>query len=353
MSLYRASGRTNGSARAFSLGFAALLACAAVYPSVAHRAKAAREETRLDRLPADDELLARGGASLDATLSIPLRARQLGPLLASWETIGGCGAGGTGGTGTGVKWIGHNTTGGLFHSQFMFNYVTLPDGYNVIASAQIDRDIDTRQKWNAGVVVPVLYKYYRNYLKLTPPVDISNSGLGDINALLTRRLGSTNATSVTASVGFPTGTYDAEYKHDLLSQDKQLGLGNLTGGLMLDHTIDETWGLIVLGAMGALRGGTNRLGSYRAPMGTVYAYGGYFLGPLVPTLGVGLVGFTAKDQDRGIEQDLPLYLGVGNASIEWATDYVAVLLGTSIPFALSDLSIQPWTVALGVSVSPF
>lgn len=353
MPLQRGSSRPKRFGGALTLGLAAVLGSVAVFPSLSRHAKAVRVAARLDRLPADDELLVRGGASLDSTLAIPLRTRRLGPMLSSWETIGGCGAGGTGGTGTGVKWIGHNTTGGLFRTQFLFNYLTLTDGYNAIASAQIDRDIDTRQKWNAAVSVPVLYKYYRNYLKLTPPVDISNSGLGDISALLTRRLGSTNATSITASVAFPTGTYDAEYKHELLSQDKQLGFGRFTGSLMLDHTLDQTWGLVVLGATGAYRGGTNRLGSYRAPMGSVYAYGGYFLGPFVPALGVSFVGFTAKDQERGLEQDLPLYLVAGNASLEWSTDYVAILLGTAIPFGLSDFSLQPWTVALGVSVSPF
>ena len=335
--------------RCVSWGLAGILVGLLGYPPIEANLAARRAAARLATLESNPDRLTGDGEWTNASLS--LRVQHLGPLLASWETIGGCGAGGTGGS-VGVKWIGHNTTGGLFHSQLMLDYLSYNNGYNLIALAQIYRDIDQKQKWNVGVVVPVLFKYYSNYLQLRPPVSISNSGLGDINAYLTRRLGPINATAITASVGFPTGTHDAQYKLEYLTQDKQLGLGKFTGSLMIDHTLDESWGLIVLGALGAYRGGTNELGSYRAPTGSLYAYAGYFLGPFVPALGVTATGFTDKDQDRGIPQDLPLFLMAGNASIEWSTDWVAVLLGASFPFS-TDLQLQPWLVALGVSVSPF
>jgi hypothetical protein len=335
--------------RGISWGMASVLMGLVAYPPIEARLGAMRAAARLEKLEANPDRLAGSGEWMDSNLS--LRVQRLGPLLASWETIGGCGAGGTGGS-VGVKWIGHNTTGGLFHSTLMLNYLAFNNGYNLIALAQLDRDIDQGQKWNVGVIVPVLYKYYSNYLQVRPPVSISNSGLGDINAYVTRRLGPINATSITAALGFPTGTHDAQYKFDYLTQDKQLGLGNFTGSLMIDHTIDESWGLIVLGGLGAYRGGRNDLGSYRAPTGTLYSYAGYFLGPLVPALGVSVTGFTGKDQDRGIDQDLPLVLIAGNASIEWSTDWIAILAGVSFPFS-TDAQLQPWLVALGVSVSPF
>jgi len=345
----RATPRTFELRQCVSWGMASVLVGLIGYPLIEARVGASQAAASLAKLEANPDRLTGDGEWMDSNLS--LRVQRLGPLLASWETIGGCGAGGTGGS-VGVKWIGHNTTGGLFHSQLMLDYLSFPNGYNVTALAQIDRDIDQKQKWNVGVVVPVLYKYYSNYLQIRPPVAISNSGLGDINAYLTRRLGPINATAITASIGFPTGTNNATYKFDPLSQDKQLGLGKFTGSLMIDHTLDESWGLIVLGALGAYRGGTNEFGSYRAPTGSLYAYAGYFLGPFVPSLGVTATGFTDKDQDRGIPQDLPLFIMAGNASIEWSTDWVAVLLGASFPFS-TDLQLQPWIVALGVSVSPF
>src|SRR5260370_16584397 len=100
----------------------------------------------------------------------------------------------------------------------MGNYVTTQDGYNLVTFAQISRDLDQGQKWNVGVIVPYLYKYYRNYLQL--PVDISNAGLGDINVLLTRRLGPINATSLTARLGIPTRIHNPQYNPKYLTQTK-------------------------------------------------------------------------------------------------------------------------------------
>jgi hypothetical protein len=340
----------------FALGLAAL----AAYPTAARRAAVGQIERRLN----DVEAAVRAGdrllAPLDAAVS--LRVARLGPLLASWETIGGCGAGGTGGAGVGVKWIGRNTTGGFVQSMTQANYIHFTDGFNFIATEQISRDLS--DKWNIGVFVPYVYKFYRDYLTL--PVDISNAGLGDINVLVTGRFGRINATSVTAALGLPTGVHDARYKGDLLTQEKQLGLGKVTASLIVDHTIDKSWGLLVLGGVANYRGGENELGNYRAPAASLYSYGGYFMGPLVPTLGLALTGFLKPDRDRGIEQDVPLLLLAANASIEWSTPWVAVLLGVSVPYSFvgSNTStetikptkvtgLQPWTVAIGVSVSPF
>ena len=175
-------------------------------------------------------------------------------------------------------------------------------------------------------------------------------------------------TALTAALGVPTGTHDAAYKNDLLTQEKQLGPGRLTGTLTLDHTLDQSWGLITLGGLASWRGGENELGNYRAPFASVYGYAGYFLGPFVPSLGVALSGFTTSDRNRGISQTVPLVLASVNASLEWATDWIALLVGVSVPIGLyydksvkadgerladAPTGIQPWTVSLGVSVSPF
>jgi hypothetical protein len=92
------------------------------------------------------------------------------------------------------------------------------------------------------------------------------------------------------------------------------------------------------------------------------------MGPFVPALGLTLSGFLKPDQNAKDDQDVPLVLLAPNASIEWSNDLVAVLLGVSVPFGLyakkstiesipgtqpSPTGIQPWTAAIGVSVSPF
>jgi hypothetical protein len=335
----------------------ALLACWPAWSSwrVRHELRERSARTALLRHNAPDS------AALDAALS--LRVTKLGPLLSSWETIGGCGAGSTGGVGQ-VKWIGRNTTGGLFQDITQANYIHLSNGYNLVFTTQVSRDFTDRL--NLGVLVPFAYKRYNNYLGR--PVDIDNVGLADINFLGTYKLGEIRDTSVQLSFGIPTGTHDATYKMDLLTQEKQLGPGRITGSLVIDHTFDRDWGLIVLGGLASWRGGENELGSYRAPLASLYGYAGYFLGPLVPTLGFALSGFLKTDRDRGIEQDVPTLLASLNASIEWSNDWLALLLGVSLPVGLyaplsnriggvkplqSSTGIQPWTAAVGVSVSPF
>jgi hypothetical protein len=339
---------------------ASALVSLAGYPRWAEHLAKRRVIERLDKVEARASALATDEAGWDAALS--LRVRRLGPLLASWETVGGCGAGGTGGAGASVKWIGRNTSGGLFQWMTQGNYIHFADGYNYIISSQITRDLG--QKWNVGFSVPYLYKYYRDYLAL--PTDISNSGLGDVQLLVTRKLGRINSTSVTAAIGFPTGKYDATYKNDLLTQEKQLGFGRVTGTLFVDHTIDETWGVVVLGGLLSYRGDENALQSYRSPMGSLYTYAGYFMGPFVPALGISVSDFLKPDRDRTLEQDVPLTLIAGNASLEWSTDTMAILVGVSVPYSVRGTvstvetphptkvtGFMPWIVAVGFSISPF
>lgn len=362
----RAPVRASGGQRRYGAWIAAgLLGTASLFPALsAYRARQ-RAAHRLDAL--DAALLRPGAARAPLDPGTLFRVARLGPLLSSWETVGGCGAGSTGGAGV-VKWIGRSTTGGLFQSLSQFNYIHFTDGYNLVATEQITRDLG--EQWSVGVFVPFVYKYYFNYLSNPgePAVDMSNSGFGDVNLLGTFKFGPINATSLTASLGLPTGTHDAAFRSIPLTQEKQLGIGRVTGSLMLDHTIDEIWGLIVLGGLAAWRGGENELGNYRSPMASLYGYGGYFMGPFVPALGLTLSGFLKPDQNAKEDQDVPLVLLAPNASIEWSNDVVAVLLGVSVPFGLyakkstietvpgtqpSPTGIQPWTAAIGVSVSPF
>jgi hypothetical protein len=343
-----------------SWAVASVLGALALYPFLAMRIEARKVARRLNALETQQRRSGEDNAPLASAIS--LRVQKLGPLLASWETIGGCGAGGTGGAGVGVKWVGRNTAGGLFQSITQANYIRLNNAYNYIVTTQVSRDVG--RKWNVGVLVPFLYKRYNDYLGL--PTDISNSGVGDVNLLVTRKFGRINSTAVTASLGFPTGTHDATYKTDLLTQEKQLGLGKFTGTLTLDHSIDEGWGIVVLGGSAAWRGGRNELGSYRSPTGGLYGYIGYYLGPFVPVLGASFAGFLKPDEDRGAVQNVPLTMVAGNASVEWSSAYVAILAGVSVPYAFTSTpndqlvagvkpatGLQPWMVAVGISVSPF
>jgi hypothetical protein len=307
-----------------------------------------------------------GGRDLGLRLDeVELPVGQFAGVLASWQTIGGCGAGGA--NGTGVKWIGRSTTGGMFQLMVMNNFIDIPrsakpgqgaGGYNYILNTQVSRDV--AEKWNLGLSVPYLYKYYNDPFKTGA---VSNAGVGDISALVTRRLGAINATTLTAIVGLPTGTYKAEYMGSALTPDEQLGFGRVTGTLQLEQTLDQIWGLIVLGGAANYRGGKNDAHNYRAPSASLYGYGGYFVGPLVPTVGLNLTGYTQQDTrgDFGETLNAPVATAAMHASVEWSNPWVAVLAGVYLPLALrgqnwhsaGGLELQPWTVAVGISLSPF
>jgi hypothetical protein len=351
-----------------TLVFAAAALVAALYPALSHLAAEHTAARRVDALSA-----ALGGPTSETSsglawvsLDSPLQARldHLGPLLASWETVGGCGAGASTGAGGGIKWIGRNVTGGLFHVELQNAYIHTDYGYNYVATALISRDLTP--DWSLSLSVPYLYKYIHDPYGLG--VDVVNQGPGDIGALLTRRLGVIRDWSTTLLVGAPTGAHDAYFRSpmNILPQDRQLGLGPhsttvVTASLIVDHTIDQGWGPAVVGGTMNWRGGTNELRSYRAPSASLYSYAGYLLGPLVPALGVSVTGAAGHDRDQGGVQPTPLFTVAASASIEWSTDWLAVIVGGSLPYGYTNSvlgspaawGMAPWVVALGVAFAPF
>ncbi|HJX53262.1 MAG TPA: hypothetical protein VJ801_10895, partial [Polyangia bacterium] len=285
-------------------------------PAILQRWEASRVLHGLEGLGAVQGSSARLASSRAAGLpetpdpALVVRVEEPSGFVASWQTVGGCGAGSGGGSSVGLKWIGRNVTGGPFNVQEQVTYTKLvgetgnPE-YNLFFNTLISADIG--QTWSVGVNLPLVYKY------LVDPKgtgDFSNSGLGDISLLATLKLGRIKSWSLTGIHGFPTGVHDAQFNPTgipiYLNSSQQIGFGKWTGSLILDHTMDQMWGLIVLGGAAAWRGGKNNLDSYRAPSGTVYGYAGYFLGPLVPAFGLSLTGFTGHDTDQNAEQPTPL-----------------------------------------------
>jgi hypothetical protein len=354
--------RTNFPFSKLSGGLAVAAGILALWPALSARLDARRARARVDALAA----AARDGVAVGALDSdfLPdagLRLRQLGPLLSSWETVGGCGAGGATDSGVGVRWIGRNTTGGLFQSMLVVSYIAYPTtGYDLIFNEQLTRDITPRL--TVGAIIPMDYKYYANFGGIAG-LNVTNSGIGDMALLGNYKLGPTNSTSIIGKVGLPTGTWNASYLGTEFTPDKQLGFGKVTGSLLLEHTFDQTWGLVLLGTSANYRGGNNPDGTaYRAPGATAYGFAGYFWGPLVPSVGMQLAAFTQQDTRGSYGENLntPVMTAALNASLEWSNDYVALLLGGSFPFAIQNtwgqyggLGRQPYILGLGVSVSPF
>jgi hypothetical protein len=78
-----------------------------------------------------------------------------------------------------------------------------------------------------------------------------------------------------------------------------------------------------------------------------------------------VTGFTGHDRDQGTDQNSALFNVSANLSLEWATDWVAVLAGASLPYQYdgqktnndgrprNPWSFGAWIVALGVAFAPF
>src|SRR5262249_26138741 len=123
-----------------ALGFSA----AALVPVAARWCVKSRALSQLDELALADPVADRG----QPDPAVMVRVDERDGLLASWQTIGGCGSSGATGT-AGIKWIGRGTTGGLFNVQTQANYSTLGNSpyqdHNFFLNTLITRDIG--QKW--------------------------------------------------------------------------------------------------------------------------------------------------------------------------------------------------------------
>jgi hypothetical protein len=350
------------------------LIAAAFYPTLARRAESARLTDRLSRVALGTSDRTDGAADrlvgFDPALLV--RVDELEGLLASWQTIGGCGAGAGSASSAGLKWVGRNVTGGLFNVQEQVSYSNIGSAaypeHNFFVNTFINADVT--EKWNLGVIIPLVYKYMDDPLHLAPDVpavNYSNGGLGDVSFLITRRLGRINATALTAIVGLPTGVWDATYTPGgtYLNQNAQLGFGKPTGAIVLDQTFDQVWGIAVLGGVAAWRGGENKLNSYRAPTASLYGYTGYFLGPFVPSVGFVLSGYKGHDVDRNSQQNTPVASLAAQAGIEWSCDWLALMIAGTLPYKYDGVpkdesgqprsmwGFMPWTVSFGVSTAPF
>lgn len=305
-----------------------------------------------------------GGAPACAPV-VAAPAPASGGLLASWQSVGGCGASAATGAGPGVKWVGPIVTGGLFNLLCQANYTPMvkeagKHEHQFFLNSLITHDV--HEKWQIGASIPIVYKY------LVDPhgvnMDLSNSGLGDVSLQVTRRLGAINDTLLTASLGLPTGKHDVRYKMKYLRQHQQLGFGKVAGSLSLDHVRDQLWGLVLLGASASWRGGENDLANYRAPSASTYAFTGFFVGRLVPSVGLSLTGFAGHDRDRGQDENSGLFLVAPTVAVNWAGDWIGLLVGASFPYQYDGLHRTAdgphnpwgwgtWSVSAGVMLAPF
>jgi len=288
---------------------------------------------------------------LDESLGLLTDLRRA-PELRCWGNIGGCGAGGGGASGAGgAKWIGRGVTGGLVDVQLLATQAVSHG--NTFTTFNTRLGTGVLQKWNFGVNVPVLYKAGDvDVLGQTRSAGIA--GFGDVSAEVTRKLGITNASTLTAIVSGPAGAHDAQRAGIVLPQHLQLGSGVLGATVQFEHTMDRDWGLMIFGGNAAFNGWENSIGDWRSPSATGYGHVGYIWGPFVPSAGLTLFGKPVHDRerrdDRPDDQD-PLFMAVPNLALEWSMDVLALLLYSNV--SLSYNGYESVSVTLGFTTSLF
>lgn len=273
--------------------------------------------------------------------------------LASWGSIGGCGAGGGSASspGGGVKWVGRSVTGGLLDIQCLATDTFSHGNMFTAFTTRLGTRLGSR--WGVAAYVPVLYKTGDvSVLGQTKSARIA--GFGDISLEGSRKLGITGAHQVSLIATAPTGASDAVRQGIILPQHLQLGSGVPAATVMYQYTRDRDWGLILLGATATYAGWENSMKDYRAPNATAFAHVGYLLGPFVPSAGLTLFGKPIHDRARGADRPSssdPLVQVVPGVGLEWSSDTLAFLLGGTMGLSLDG--VQSYTLGLGVTTSVF
>jgi hypothetical protein len=171
--------------------------------------------------------------------------------LTPWQCIGGCGAGGSGGTGAEVKWIGTGVSGGLIDAEVM--------GTSTIGENYRYQQIKTRLSWkptwttNLGLTIPIVSKIgslqqATNYDDKTE----ATGGLADMMIDFSKNVGMEGQYSLMLNLTLPTGQYDIKRgKEDYmlyLPTTLQSGSGLYTASLGISRTIDVEKGLWIVEA---------------------------------------------------------------------------------------------------------
>lgn len=299
----------------------------------------------LDQARAPHYAASRGVPRPARPLAIATRSEML------WGDIGGCGAGGGSASSTsgGIRWIGRSVTGGLIDLQCMSSATQSHGNTFTTFNTRIATGA-LFQKWVFALNLPLLYK--------TGDVDVFGDaqrahivGFGDMSFEITRKLGITNTSMLTLIVGAPLGSSDAVRQGVVLPQPLQMGSGVLNLSGVFQRTMDRDWGLIVLGANATYSGWENDIGDFRGSGAGAFGYAGYIWGPFVPSAGLALTGQFQHGRERGRTLDDPLFIASPQLSVEWASDYVALLLASTV--SVSYKGFESVNVTLGMTASLF
>jgi len=280
-----------------------------------------------------------------------LHLHHRGEELASWGDIGGCGVSRATATAGGFKWIGRGVTGGLLDVQCLATRNAYLDGAESLSlSTRLGTNLG--YKWSLAATVPFLYNHEK-VDSFGVEKEAYLPGFGDLSLEVTRKLGITNAHTLTLAVTAPTGAHDAVRRGVILPQRQQLGSGVMGASLTYEYTRDFDWGLMIYGGTLGWGGWENSVGDFRAPSLSGYLYAGYLLGPLVPSAGLTVTGRFMSDRERHVTtmNAREMFSIVPTLGLEWSSDYLAVML--SLSTTLSFQRMDSWTIGLGLQTSLF
>ena len=171
--------------------------------------------------------------------------------LSPWASVGGCGAGGSGGGASdGIKWVGQGVSGGLVQVEA---WTKLSAGQNFRALNMPIR-FGFKPMWNAdlGLTLPFQTKTSEvQYRTNQSPNDRTTGGLGDVALDFTWSLGESGQYGLTLGQSLPTGQYDIvrgpDAARELLPASLQKGSGLYSTSLSLSWTRDIDKGVWIHG----------------------------------------------------------------------------------------------------------
>ncbi|MEO7425648.1 MAG: hypothetical protein ABI036_10705 [Fibrobacteria bacterium] len=165
-----------------------------------------------------------------------------------WRNIGGCGAGGSGGGSSGVRWIGRGVSGALLDVEFMPKINFGQTFLNGMAEPRLG--YHPRWSTELGLSMPIGMKEMEvQYQSNLDQQLIRNGSRGDLTADIRQSFGDHSQYAAQFALTFPTGQYDARRGTDrsknILPQGLQMGRGIYSGTLGLSYTRDNDQGMMV------------------------------------------------------------------------------------------------------------
>lgn len=164
-----------------------------------------------------------------------------------WSSIGGCGAGGSGGGASdGIKWIGQGVSGGLIETEVFTKYSV---GQN-FSTFTLTPHLSFKPTWSTKIGVSIPWKSHHGevqYRSNQIPTDKTTGGVGDISFDFSKTIGSGGAASLSATLTIPTGQYDIKRGTDaakeILPSSFQKGSGLYSLTLGWDYSRDTDKGI--------------------------------------------------------------------------------------------------------------